>query len=126
MAKPEWGQKRTCNSCGCRFYDMSRSPITCPKCGGTVEPDMPFKVRRGSAAQAEAKVAAPVARAEAIDLESDDLVAIEEEDEAIEGDEDSADEDESGLIEDASDLGEDDDDMAEVMEHMDEEIEDEV
>ncbi|MGE5477992.1 MAG: FYDLN acid domain-containing protein, partial [Bacteroidales bacterium] len=23
VAKPEWGQKRTCNSCGCRFYDMS-------------------------------------------------------------------------------------------------------
>lgn len=125
MAKPEWGQKRTCNSCGCRFYDMSRSPITCPKCGSTVEPDMPFKVRRGSAAQAEAKAAAP-AMAGAVDLESDDLVAIEEEDEAIESDDDSADEDESGLIEDASDLGEDDDDMAEVMEHLDEEIEDEV
>ena len=53
MAKPEWGQKRTCNSCGCRFYDMSRSPITCPKCGSTVEPDLPFKVRRSSSAQAE-------------------------------------------------------------------------
>lgn len=126
MAKPEWGQKRTCNSCGCRFYDMSRSPITCPKCGATVEPDMPFKVRRGgSSAQAEAKVAAPVLTAD-VDLESDDLVAIEEDEDAIDNEEDSADEDESGLIEDASDLGEDDDDMAEVMEHMDEEIEDEV
>lgn len=127
MAKPEWGQKRTCNSCGCRFYDMSRSPITCPKCGATVEPDMPFKVRRGggSSAQAEAKVAAPVLAAD-VDLEGDDLVAIEEDEDAIDNEEDSADEDESGLIEDASDLGEDDDDMAEVMEHMDEEIEDEV
>lgn len=125
MAKPEWGQKRTCNSCSCRFYDMSRSPITCPKCGSTVEPEMPFKVRRSSAAQAEAKAAAP-ALASAVDLESDDLAAVEEDDDAIESDEDSADEDESGLIEDASDLGEDDDDMAEVMEHLDEEIEDEV
>lgn len=122
VAKPEWGQKRTCNSCGCRFYDMSRSPITCPKCGGTVEPEMPFKVRRGSAAQAEAKAAAPAAAA-VVDLESDDI-AIEADEDAA--DEDSADEDESGLIEDASDLGEDDDDMAEVMEHLDEEIEDEV
>lgn len=125
MAKPEWGQKRTCNSCGCRFYDMSRSPITCPKCGGTVEPEMPFKVRRSSAAQAEAKAPAPALVA-AVDLESDDIVAIEEDEDVIAADEDSADEDESGLIEDASDLGEDDDDMAEVMEHMDEEIEDEV
>lgn len=126
MAKPEWGQKRTCNSCSCRFYDMSRSPITCPKCGATVEPDMPFKVRRGSSSvQAEAKVAAPVLVPD-VDLESDDLVTAEEDEDAIDNEEDSADEDESGLIEDASDLGEDDDDMAEVMEHMDEEIEDEV
>ncbi|HTH16127.1 MAG TPA: TIGR02300 family protein [Magnetospirillum sp.] len=125
MAKPEWGQKRTCNSCGCRFYDMSRSPITCPKCGGTVEADMPFKVRRGSAAaQAEAKAAVPVLANDA-EVEADDLVTAEDED-AIDGEEESADEDESGLIEDASDLGEDDDDMAEVMEHLDEEIEDEV
>jgi hypothetical protein len=41
-------------------------------------------------------------------------------------DAEESDEDETGLIEDASDLGEDDDDMAEVMEHMDEEIGDEV
>lgn len=126
VAKPEWGQKRTCNSCGCRFYDMSRSPITCPKCGATVEPDMPFKVRRGgSSAPAEPKVVAPVLMDEA-EMESDDLIAIEDDEDAAEGEEESADEDESGLIEDASDLGEDDDDMAEVMEHMDEEIEDEV
>ncbi|MCR6629034.1 MAG: TIGR02300 family protein [Magnetospirillum sp.] len=125
MAKPEWGQKRTCNSCGCRFYDMSRSPISCPKCSSTVEPDMPFKVRRGSAAPAEPKVVAPVLTDD-IDLEGDDAAALEEDEDAIDNDEDSSDEDESGLIEDASDLGEDDDDMAEVMEHLDEEIEDEV
>jgi uncharacterized protein (TIGR02300 family) len=126
VAKPEWGQKRTCNSCGCRFYDMSRSPMTCPKCGSTVEPDMPFKVRRSSAAAAaEPKAVAPV-RAADIDLEGEDIVAIEEDEDVVESDEDSADEDESGLIEDASDLGEDDDDMAEVMEHMDEVSEDEV
>ena len=122
VAKPEWGQKRTCNSCGCRFYDMSRSPITCPKCGSTVEPDLPFKVRRGgSAAQAEAKAAA----AQAKTLEAA-AIALEEDEDALDAEADSADEDESGLIEDASDLGEDDDDMAEVMEHLDEEIEDEV
>jgi uncharacterized protein (TIGR02300 family) len=119
VAKPEWGQKRTCNSCGCRFYDMSRSPITCPKCGSTVEPDLPFKVRRSSSAQAE-KAAD---KAKALEVSA---APIEEDEDVIETDEDSADEDESGLIEDASDLGEDDDDMAEVMEHLDEEIEDEV
>jgi uncharacterized protein (TIGR02300 family) len=126
VAKPEWGQKRTCQSCGCRFYDLTRSPIVCPKCGSTVEPDMPFKVRRGSAAAAEK--AAPVAAAIPVvaDIDTDDLPVVDDEDEALDTEADGADDDESGLIEDASDLGEDDDDMAEVMEHMDEEIEDEV
>ncbi|WP_339852442.1 FYDLN acid domain-containing protein, partial [uncultured Nisaea sp.] len=32
MAKPEWGIKRTCQSCGARFYDLMKSPIVCPKC----------------------------------------------------------------------------------------------
>lgn len=127
VAKPEWGQKRTCNSCGCRFYDMSRSPITCPKCGGTVEPELPFKVRRGGSVPAESKAAAAAAlkAKDVVAIEADDLVVMDDE-EVIEGEEETADEDESGLIEDASDLGEDDDDMAEVMEHMDEEIGDEV
>lgn len=126
MAKPEWGQKRTCQSCGCRFYDLTRTPIVCPKCGSTVEPDMPFKVRRGSAAAAEK--AAPVVAAipVAANIDVDDLPVVEDEDEVIDGEAETADDDESGLIEDASDLGEDDDDMAEVMEHLDEEIEDEV
>ncbi|OAN55272.1 hypothetical protein A6A04_11495 [Paramagnetospirillum marisnigri] len=127
MAKPEWGQKRTCQSCGCRFYDLTRTPIICPKCNATVEPEVTFKVRRGSSAAAEPKIAAPVAVNPAIaDLEVDDLVVVDDDEDALPADDDSAEDDESGLIEDASDLGEDDDDMAEVMEHMDEEIEDEV
>jgi len=118
VAKPEWGQKRTCTSCGCRFYDLTRSPIVCPKCGATVEPELPFKVRRGGApSDAKAALKAKNAPVNVVETEDDDVLASNEE---------SSDEDESGLIEDASDLGEDDDDMAEVMEHMDEEIDDEV
>ena len=129
MAKPEWGQKRTCQSCGCRFYDMTRTPLVCPKCGANVEPEVTFKVRRGSAAAAaaEAKAAIPVAIDPVIAaIEADDLVAVDDDGEALAGDDDGAEDDESGLIEDASDLGEDDDDMAEVMEHMDDVAEDEV
>ena len=118
MAKPEWGQKRLCTSCGCRFYDLTRSPITCPKCGATVEPEMPFKVRRSSI-PAETKAALRVVVEKVVEDE-----AVE--DEALEAEEETSDEDESGLMEDASDLGADDDDMAEVMEHLDEGLEDEV
>lgn len=115
MAKPEWGQKRTCTSCGCRFYDLTRSPITCPKCGATVEPEMPFKVRRSSVPSEKARAAEKVA-----------VVPDVVDEEVLDAEEGAAEEDESGLMEDASDLGEDDDDMAEVMEHIDEGLEDEV
>lgn len=33
MAKPELGTKRLCAGCGAKFYDLSKDPITCPKCG---------------------------------------------------------------------------------------------
>jgi len=36
MAKLEWGEKRTCQSCGTSFYDLMRSPIVCLKCGSVV------------------------------------------------------------------------------------------
>jgi len=128
VAKPEWGQKRTCTSCGGRFYDLARTPIICPKCEATVETEPVFKVRRGAAAPApEPKVVVPVVVVdEEGELDPEDIAVIEDDDEAVEGEQEASEDDESGLIEDASDLGEDDDDMAEVMEHMDEEIEDEV
>lgn len=116
MSKPEWGTKRVCQSCGARFYDMLRTPISCPKCQAAVENDAPLKMRRGSV-----KALAPApAQAAAID-EVDEAEVLDDET----ADMDGGDADESGLIEDASDLGEDDDDMAEVMEHLDENIEDE-
>jgi len=33
LAKPELGIKRICGSCGSKFYDLSKDPIICPKCG---------------------------------------------------------------------------------------------
>jgi uncharacterized protein (TIGR02300 family) len=38
MTKPELGTKRLCASCRARFYDLNKTPITCPKCS------MPFEV----------------------------------------------------------------------------------
>jgi len=129
VSKPEWGAKRTCQSCGARFYDMMRSPIVCPKCASTVEPEVTFKTSRRSpaAAAAEPKIVPAVVDDEAVEIEveAEGLDVAEEEEGAIDAI-DGGEDDESGLIEDASDLGEDDDDMAEVMEHLDEGLEDEV
>ena len=47
MAKPELGTKRLCGSCGAKFYDLSKDPIVCPKCGTVFEIVVP--VARGRA-----------------------------------------------------------------------------
>jgi len=33
VAKAELGTKRLCANCGAKFYDLSKDPIHCPKCG---------------------------------------------------------------------------------------------
>ena len=47
MSKPEWGTKRTCQSCAAHFYDMRKDTIVCPKCGATYDPEAVLKSRRG-------------------------------------------------------------------------------
>ena len=119
MAKPEWGSKRVCQSCGTRFYDLMRTPCTCPKCGAAVETEVVFKPRRQSAEARAAAKLAPVAEVDGVPAaEAEELEVLEDED--AEGTVDAKDEDDS-LMEDVADLGEDDDDMAEVMEHLDDE-----
>ncbi len=46
MAKPELGLKRICVSCGTRFYDLTKAPAVCPKCG-TEQPVEQPRPRRG-------------------------------------------------------------------------------
>ncbi len=45
MAKPELGNKRVCVSCNTRFYDLTKVPAVCPKCGTEQPLDQP-KLRR--------------------------------------------------------------------------------
>jgi uncharacterized protein (TIGR02300 family) len=130
VAKPEWGTKRICHNCGARFYDLHRSPIICPKCGTTFDPEALLKSRRSRSAlvsdmpakapaRAKAKPVADPAEDEApIEVEDTEEAAetpeTEEETESSEsfdseeesyGEEES--EDAGVLLEDASELGED-------------------
>ena len=120
MAKPEWGTKRICQSCGARFYDFGRSPITCPACGAVFDLEILNRARRARPATRAAAVAAPGLAGEDTEIETEveteevDDEAVIEEDEAVIGGEDEAEEDES-LIEDVSELGEDED-MSDVIE----------
>ena len=108
MTKSEWGLKRACQSCGAKFYDMARSPIVCPKCGATFDPETLLKTRRPkAAAPAVAKPVAPPEPAEA--------------EEAAEGEAKEEEEEEEAVMEDTSELGSEDEDVADVVEKADDE-----
>ncbi|MFN3616035.1 MAG: TIGR02300 family protein [Rubrimonas sp.] len=90
MAKPEWGAKRLCASCGERFYDLNRDPITCPSCGALFELEMLTRGKRVRAV-ARADAAAKVVDVEDVDLVDDE--DIDEDDDAVVLDDDADDND---------------------------------
>jgi uncharacterized protein (TIGR02300 family) len=121
VAKPEWGSKRICPSCGARYYDLLREPVICPKCSTPFDPEAFLKSRRARPVAPVEKELEPVGSDELdTDLETEEeSEAAEEEEEAVPLEE--AEEEDEELLEDASELGEDEDDMAEVIENVEEE-----
>ena len=71
MAKPEWGEKHRCSSCGKPFYDMKKSPIMCPACGAENVPERLLKPRRNVGTTPPTKKAA-VKAATKPDTDDDD------------------------------------------------------
>ncbi len=99
MVKAEWGTKRTCQSCGARFYDMNRTPIICPKCEAEFKIEAP-KPRRTAAAPKPAPAEKPKAEPpeeEALDDE-DALEADDDGDDLLEAEEDMDDEDDVPIV----------------------------
>jgi uncharacterized protein (TIGR02300 family) len=122
LAKPEWGTKRICPSCGTRYYDLMREQVICPKCSTPYDPEAFLKARRSRPVAPVEKELAPVGDDVDVDTDTD----LEAETETAEDEEalplaDSEEEEEEELIEDASELGEDEDDMAEVIDNVEEE-----
>jgi uncharacterized protein (TIGR02300 family) len=123
LAKPEWGTKRICPSCGTRYYDLLREQVICPKCSTPYDPDAFLRARRSRpAAPVERE---PVTASDDADsdneLETEDLETADDEEGAVplaDGDEEEEDDE---MIEDASELGEDEDDMAEVIDKVEDE-----
>ncbi len=102
MSKPARGTKRVCPSCGARFYDLGRSPITCPVCEAVYQVTPPTSSRRSErAAQAEVKKPAVVeadppvmgdvdvisldeaAEAEEAAVEDEEIVSLDDDDDDI-------------------------------------------
>jgi len=92
VAKAELGMKLTCESCETRFYDLSKTPGICPKCGASNSRPVIFKASRRAAEAAEPKKVEPP---KPKDGDGD-------------GDGDDGDDDGDDGIEDTSDLGDDD------------------
>jgi uncharacterized protein (TIGR02300 family) len=119
VAKPDWGSKRICPSCGTRYYDLLRKPVICPKCSTPFDPEAFLKSRRTRPVAPVEKELEPVGAGE---LDAD----VETEEPEIPGDDEEAlpleeaEEEDEELLEDASELGEDEDDMAEVIENVEE------
>lgn len=103
MSKPEWGTKRTCQSCNAHFYDLRKDMIVCPKCGATYDPEAVLKSRRSRVVEKVVPIK-PVPDEELPDVEAD----IDEAD--------IGDDDDDAVMEDTSDLGEDDEDVSEIVE----------
>ena len=122
MAKPEWGTKRICPSCGTRYYDLQHDPVICPKCSTPFDPEALLRARRARPAAPVAKELEPVGPEEVdADIEVEGAEAAEDEEVEAVPLEGADEEEEEELIEDASELGEDEDDMAEVIDNVEEE-----
>ncbi|GAB0112598.1 TIGR02300 family protein [Acidisoma sp. C75] len=101
MVKPELGSKRTCVSCGTRFYDLRNPTPACPKCGTEQPPEQP-RLKRGGPPMDDRRLKKPVAAAREEDV---DVEAVEVED-VVEDDDD--------VLDETADLDDDDPIEAEI------------
>jgi len=109
MSKPARGTKRVCPSCGARFYDLGRSPITCPVCQAVYQMTPPTSRRSAPAA---APVDSPKPKTEDSDQPAMGGAEVISLDEAEEAEETAVDDEEIVDLGDDEDIppGDDDDD----------------
>jgi uncharacterized protein (TIGR02300 family) len=93
MAKIELGTKRVCVACSTRFYDLTKVPAVCPKCGTEQPIEQPRPRRTGGNVAEERRPKKPVP-----------APGLEEAEIEVEGVEEEG---EEALIEDADDLEDD-------------------
>ena len=100
MTKPELGTKRLCANCSARYYDLNKTPITCPKCG------TPFEVVAATTRTRfgqRAVVSPPEAEPEEAPSETEVISLEEAETEDVESEETAKDASEDTLIEEVED-----------------------
>ena len=80
MAKPELGSKRVCVSCQTRFYDLTRAPAVCPKCGTEQPVEQPRPRRLTGNVAEERRIKKPVPEPGIEEVEVEGVEDVEEED----------------------------------------------
>ena len=121
MAKPEWGKKRICPSCGLKYYDFNNSPIKCPSCQTEFDPDLYLRSRKGKALSSKlssennSEISEDISDIDDIDAEddvvSDDDALIEISKDNQDDDSEDIDIDDNVSFIDDDDLNDDDDNL---------------
>ncbi len=103
MPKPEWGNKRTCQSCGAKFYDMQKKTIACPKCEAVFEVET--KARKPRAPKPPPAAAKPAVVAQVVDDVEVEIGGVEEVEDDDETDAALISEDDEEEEDDLNDVG---------------------
>ena len=81
MPEANWGLKHTCQECNAKYYDMGRSPITCPLCGALLV-EKPVLARSGPIQNNETPPPPPKKESdvtnESLEHEEDEILPDEE------------------------------------------------
>jgi uncharacterized protein (TIGR02300 family) len=103
VAKPELGNKHSCQNCGTKFFDLNKSPVVCPKCG-TVQ-QVATRVTRAAPAEKdeeEAETGVEIVSLDEVEQSEAALETTAEDDVEIE-DEGGGDDDDTFLEEEEED-----------------------
>jgi hypothetical protein len=90
VAKPEWGKKHVCTSCGAPFYDLKRKSIACPGCGEE-QKQASSKSRASAPGPKPARVPAPPPAPAVAELADDAEDLVSTDDLALDDDDDEDD-----------------------------------
>ncbi len=109
MAKPEWGNKRTCPKCGTRFYDLGEEhPVTCIECGNEWDPEPVLKPKQPIPFEEEKKVEKTDSDSDS-DLADDELEDIDDGEDSPDNEVDLGGDDDLGVTKGKGDDDKDDD-----------------
>ena len=122
MAKPDLGSKRQCLNCGTKFFDLSKDPIICPKCGTVFQVAAALAARGARAAPAEEDEVDADPSPEVVPLEDAD--AVDDGKVTATAVEDDAETEDDAPADDDTFLEEEEEDDGDVSDLIDGEIED--